>query len=198
MAKHKSTPKRHIKQKKKGRYQRLREDLQIDQVIPVSPEGAVRSEAVNPALQGEQKIPSLDRDVIRKGWEVPDEVKKKVIERLAEPFFEDKRVVVDREGNAIELPPDRYLLKENAKVLVAADQRQYERDHPEEAGKAKGRTEVNVGVQVNDPYAVYKKALEEVEVDEVEQRINGEPPAGPGTNPLAEPEVLPGAAGHDK
>ena len=39
-------------------------------------------------------------------------------------------------------------------------------------GKAKGGTEVNVGVQVNvDPWQLYQRALEEVEVDEIEERI---------------------------
>ncbi len=163
MAKHPTGPRRKAKQKLKEKYARVREDAQLGGVIATTPEGAVRPEAVDPASQGEQSLPSLDRGAVRNGWEVPEGVKHKVIERLAEPFFEEGRKVVAKDGTVLTLPPDRQLLKENAKVLVLADQRQYERDHPEAAGKAKGgggTTEVNVNLVMTNLDELLRKVEE--------------------------------------
>lgn len=143
MATHPTGSGRNKKQKLKAQYAKVREDAQLYGVIDTTPEGAVRPEQVNPDSQGSQSLPALDRVAITKGWEVPEHVKTKVIERLAEPFFEEGRQVLTKDGQAITLPPDRNLLKENAKVLVLADQRQYERDNPEAAGKAKGASLTN-------------------------------------------------------
>lgn len=162
MAKHPTGAKRNRKQKVKARYSKAREEAQLSGVIETIPEGAVRDERVNPASQGEQALPALDRRAVREdgvgGWSVPERVKRVVIERLAEPFFEEGRTVVDKEGRQVTLPPDRNLLKENAKVLVLADQRQYERDQPELAGKAKGQT--NVQVNTFDCFEFFRRLVE--------------------------------------
>lgn len=144
MARSKGKSKRKAHQKKRKRYMKLREELQVAGEIATTPEGAIRDERVDPATQSEQRIPSLDRAAVTRGWAVPEHVKRQVIERLAEPFFEGLQTVEDKDGNQIIIPPDRYLLKENAKVLVAADRQQWERDAPEEAGKAAGANQAAV------------------------------------------------------
>ena len=51
---------RKTKQRKVKRYQKLREDLQLDGTIPTTAEGAVKSkERVDPSTQGEQGFPAL-------------------------------------------------------------------------------------------------------------------------------------------
>lgn len=147
MASHPTSKKRNQAKKARVRYSKKREDAQLSGAIPTTPEGAVRDERVDPRSQGEQKIPSLDRRAIKESWEVPPAVKAKVIERLAEPFFEQD-VIIDKDGNAVPVPPDRRLLTENAKVLLMADQRQWERDNPETAGKARGGGTINNNQQV--------------------------------------------------
>lgn len=133
-------------QRKKKRYAKNREDLQQSGVIPTTSDGAVRSEVVNPYSQDEQRFPGLDRLAVLndgKGWNVPESVRRKVIEKNAEVLYE--RRVIYHEGQEIELPPDRKAINEASKILLTADQRQYERDNPEEAGKAKGSSnQVNV------------------------------------------------------
>jgi hypothetical protein len=172
MANHPTGKGRNKRKKLKARYSKLREDAQLHGLIETSPEGAVRCEVVDPASQDEQQIPSLDREAIRRGWAVPEEKKPQLVDRLMEPFFKDDTIIT-KEGQVMTVAPDRHLLKENFKALALADRMQWERDHPEEAGKAKGKTEVNVGVQVNnfDPWQLYQKALKEVVVDEIEEAI---------------------------
>lgn len=137
-------------------------------VLPTTPEGALRDERVDPSTQEDQRIDQLDRDAIRKGWSVPEHAKAKVIERLLEPFWEEPVTVEDRDGNPVTIPPDRHLLKENAKVLVMADKSQWERDHPKEAGQARGS--VNVSQQVAVGFDWDKLTGEEV-VDPVEAKL---------------------------
>jgi len=161
MAKNPTGKNRNRKQKLKEKYSKAREDAQLHNVIETTPEGAVKSEVVDPSTQDEARIPSLDREAIRNGWEVPEDKKPIVIDRLIEPFLEND-IVVDKDGNQVKKPPDRYLLAQNAKALFQADKMQYERDNPEAAGKAKGGTEVNVNqVMVIDPYQLYKRMIEE-------------------------------------
>jgi len=95
---------------------------------------------------------------------VPEHARRKVVERLLEPFFQEPRKEVLPDGRVVEVPQDRHLLKENAKVLVIADQRQYERDNPEAAGKAKGASVVNQQqAVVLDPLAIFRKLAEGAE-----------------------------------
>ena len=159
MASHKTTKGRSKRQKKVRKYGRLKEDLQIAGVIPILPEEAVRSEVVDPKTQSEQPLPGLIGIAIRRGWAVPEEKKPRLV---------DEMVGIIENPEVGEVPK---IMAFNA--LNKGDQVQYERDNPEAAGKAKGKTEVNVGVVV-DPYSLYKKAVEDVEQDMVEQRIEQE------------------------
>lgn len=135
--------KRNAKQRAKQTYAKARENAQLLDVIPTVPEGAVRDERVDPASQSEQQFPTLVQAAISGGWSVPEAIKRQVINSLAKPFFEKSTTVMTKEGVAIEVPVDPYLLKENAKVLLSADKHQWEKDNPEEAGKAAGGTTVN-------------------------------------------------------
>ena len=157
MARSPGKTKRKTRQKKRQQYMKLREDLQVAGEIATTPEGAIRDERVDPSTQSEQRIDSLDRAAITKGWAVPEHIKRKVVERLAEPFFEEPQTVTDKDGNLISIPPDRYLLKENAKALIAADRQQWERDEPEKAGKAAGAAQQ----QVVDLGALLRAAAEQ-------------------------------------
>lgn len=185
------------KQRVKDRYAHAREDAQLAGLIPTTPEEALKSERVDPALQGEQQLPGLVRQALREDWSVPDAAKPRIVGALLEPFFGGD-VVLDKDGNQIVVAPDRNLLKENAKVLGTLDQRQWERDHPVEAGKAKGAINVSqtVAVAVN-PLELYKRALEEVEVDEVDEAVRAAealPPAVPPVAPDANGQHLNGDA----
>jgi hypothetical protein len=174
MSKHPTSKNKNKRSKLKVKFAKVREEAQLHGIIETTPDGAVRDERVPLSLQGEQEMPGIDRDAIRRGWAVPEEKKPLLVNRLMEPFFEETQTVMSRDGELVTMPVDRHLLKENFKALALADRMQYERDHPEEAGKARGnnKTEVNVGVAVMvDPFALYKRALEEVRVDEVEERI---------------------------
>lgn len=149
--------KRKTMQRKVRRYMEIREDLQLAGRIPVSAEGAIRDERVNPASQSTQPLPGLIGTAIRKGWAVPEEKKPALVDELI-------GIIQDREGDAVPK-----VMAYNA--LSKAEQLQWERDNPELAGKVKGKTEVNVGVQVNnDPMALWKAALEETS-DEVEAKL---------------------------
>ncbi len=120
----------------------------------------MRDERVDPRAQDEQRFPGLDRQAIAndgKGWQVPESAKRKVIEKNAEVLFE-RNVIWDDQGNEIVLPPDRAAIEKTSRVLLAADQTQYERDHPAEAGKAKGGgVQVGVGVKVVNWDALYAR-----------------------------------------
>lgn len=138
MAKKKATnnpgrKKRKVRQRKVKRYQKLREDLQLAGEIPTAPEGAVRNEVVDHASQGEQLITDIVIRAAKEDWSTPSEIKPIVVRELA-------KVVVHPDSKPIER-----VAASNA--LGKLDQIQYERDNPEEAGKAKGGTKV--GVQVN-------------------------------------------------
>lgn len=164
----------------KERYAKAREDAQLAGLIPVSSEGAVRPEVVNPATQTEQKIPSIDRLAAlqgdAQGWGLSNASRQAVVRRLMEPIIEEPQYYIDREtGQRIMIPPDRHLIKENAKVLVIADQRQWERDNPELSGKSKGGPQINNTNQnavVVDPLALFQKLDKEVrEGDPADKRI---------------------------
>lgn len=122
--------KRKARQGVKERYAKAREDAQLAGVIPTAPEGAVRDEKVDPLTQGEQELVGIDRAAVNKGWAVPENEKQGVIGRLIQKVY-------DEESSAKEVAVC-------ASVVLRADQIQYERDHPDEAGKAKGGTKVDV------------------------------------------------------
>jgi hypothetical protein len=143
------------------RYSKAREDAQLLGVIDTRPEGAVRREAVDPRAQDEQRFPGLDRMAIRndgRGWQVPEPVKRRVIEKAAEVLYE-RRTYFDVDGNEKELPPDRAAEAQASKTLMTADKFQHEVEHPE----ARSGVEVNVGVQVNNVSAEIAALMRAVE-----------------------------------
>lgn len=169
MAAHATSKGRNKRSKVKRKYSKTREDAQLCGVIPTTPEGAVRDERVDPATQEEQDIPDIDRMAMSQGWSVPERAKRQVVNKLLEPFYE-VNTVIDPTGREVVVPPDRNLLKENAKVLLAADKNQWERDNPTEAGKARGSVSVQNNVQVN-LFEVVAQAAQVDRPDEVEQKI---------------------------
>lgn len=112
-----------------------REDAQLAGIIPTTPAGAIRDERAG----GAAILPDVIRQALRESWATPDAAKPAIIASLLEPFFEE------REKDPVTgkpVPPSRSQLMELAKVLKLLDQTQWERDHPEEAGKAKGGASV--------------------------------------------------------
>lgn len=128
------------KNKIKKRYSSAREEAQLADVIPVSPDGAVRDERVPASVQEEQPLSDLIEEAIRKGWDVPEERK---------PFY------VDELAGIIE-DPDRSARDKIAafNALRMADKDQYERDNPDKVARAKGGTQVAVvnNVQLGDVF----------------------------------------------
>lgn len=161
-----TTPRRKAKQRTKEKYAKAREEAQEKGIIPTTPEGAVRDERVDPRTQDEQRFPGLDRLAIQndgKGWSVPEHVKRKVIEVSAEVLFQAPKTVVSPvSGEVVEIPPNRFEQMQAAKTLMQADKQQWERDNPEEAGKAAGASETNV--QVVELSELLKRAKEQREV----------------------------------
>jgi hypothetical protein len=115
--------KRKRRQRCKARYAKAREDAQLLGIIPTVPEGALRSEVVDPARQGCQQFPALVRKALRENWPTPDAAKPKVVAELLVPFYE--------EGT------DPMLLVRLARLLLLLDRTQYELDHPEQARKGR-------------------------------------------------------------
>lgn len=161
--KRKSKPagkRRNHRQVVKENHSKWREEAQLIGLISTVPEGAIHEEVVDPSSQGEQMIPSLDLAAARNGWATPEH---------------KKLVIVDKLVEAVESEEEKPFIKVMAaQALAKMDQIQYERDNPEAAGKAKGG-QVNVGVGVNvavvNPLEMFKEALKEVEVDEIEEQI---------------------------
>lgn len=170
MASHPTSRRRKKRAKAKVKYAKAREAAQLMGIIETTPAGAVRDERVDPATQDEQRFPGLDRLAVRNdgkgGWYVPEHTKRKVIEFLAEVLFE-RKTFIDTDGIERELPPDRFAQVQASKTLLIADKRQWERDNPTEAGKARGAIQVPLAiVNVFDAMA----AMPAVE-DAVEQII---------------------------
>ena len=190
-----TSAKRSQRQNTASRYRRAREDAQLVGLLPTKPEDALKPERVDPALQDEQRFPGLDRLAIRndgQGWAVNEHVKRKVVEKAAEVLFQRRTYFKD--GLEIELPPDRTAEAQASRTLLAADEKQYEREQPEAAGKAKGGGTTEVNVAIADPYQLYLKAIAEVRegVDGPSRGIDGT-----GTPLLAGDSVLPKATGDD-
>jgi hypothetical protein len=143
-----TTTRKNRKKKVKETYSKAREDAQLLDVIPTEPVGAVRDERADPRLQGCQLLPKVIREALRNSWATPDEAKAAIVGNLLEPFFATD-VVLDRDGNQVRVAPDRTMLIELAKTLKLLDQTQFERDHPEAAGLAKGGGATQISVQTN-------------------------------------------------
>lgn len=136
------------KKKIKKRYSSAREEAQLAGVIPTTPDGAVRDErtySVDP-LRG---LPETVRQALKENWATPGTAKPAIIAALLRPFFNDTKVL-DSDGKLVDIPASPKLLNELAKTIIQLDQRQYERDNPEAAGKAKGASmPVGVSIQAN-------------------------------------------------
>ena len=143
---------RKARQKLREHYAKVREDAQLAGVIPTAPEGALRSEVVDPRLQGCQQLPAIVRDALRENWSTPNEAKPGIVGSLLEPFF-SQDVVLDKDGNQVKVPPNRAMLIELAKTLKMLDQTQFERDNPEQAAKAKGGSTTSTVVSVGNTIA---------------------------------------------
>lgn len=161
--KSKPTSKRRAqRQKLKDRYAHAREDAQLAGLIPTAPEEALKDERVDPKTQGEQDTSGIDRRAARNGWALPDHKKVQVVDRLSEIFEPSNE------------KPDRYLMEKTAKVLIIADQRQWERDNPQLAGQSKGAINVQQNQQNNaltiDPLKLVE-LMKQVEHCEIEARI---------------------------
>lgn len=131
-----TTSRRNARQKTKEKYAKAREDAQLQGLIPTTPEGAIRDErahSVDP-LEG---LPATVRQALRENWATPAEAKPAIIAALLRPFFNEV-TMIDKDGNQVTVPPSPKTLNELAKTILSLDQTQYERDHPMEAGKAKG------------------------------------------------------------
>lgn len=169
MAAHATSKGRNKKQKLKEQYSKLREDAQLHGVIPTTPEGAVRDERVDPATQGEADTFDVVCQAATRGWASSEQVKRQAVNKIAEILYEGPQTVVTKDGREVVVPPDRNVMIKAVNVLLTADQRQYERDNPAEAGKAKGGgqgTVVNVNL-----FEVVAAAAQHDRPDEVEQKI---------------------------
>ena len=146
-------------------------------LIPTSPEESLTLERVDPRTQGCQQLPILVREALKESWATPDQAKPGIVGALLEPFFAQD-VVLDKDGNQIRLPPNRAMLIELAKMLRMLDQTQFERDHPEQAAKAKGGSTSIVSVQTNIQAAsilrelIERKAISEESSD---KQLNSTP-----------------------
>ena len=120
---HPSGKRRNARQKLKEQYSKVREDAQLAGIIPTSPEGAIRPEAVPSSVQTAAPMPELIAEAIRKGWAVPEDRKPQLVDELLTII------------QSVDMPAKVKVAAFNA--LRQADQAQYERDHPEEAAKSK-------------------------------------------------------------
>jgi hypothetical protein len=143
--KRRSQKHRQRKQKVKETYAKAREDAQLCGVIPTEPVGAVRDERVPPCAQSEdvRALPALVAEAVRAGWATPEERKPGLVDDLAAILGDSTQ------------PAKVRIAAFNA--LRLADKDQYERDHPEAAGKARGggaggAVSVNVGVAVGNVF----------------------------------------------
>lgn len=164
MAKHPTSKSRNRRQKIKASYIKAREDAQLAGLIATTPEGAVRDEKVDPSTQGSQPLPDIALMAIdgdRKGtWRVPAEKKQELIREMVD--------IIEAQG---ETAPPAAVKVMAFNALVKGDQLQYERDNPDAAGRAKGSTNVNVGVQTNvfdNIKELIEKAREQREIIKVQ------------------------------
>lgn len=125
--KRKSKPtnkRRNERQEIKRKYSHSREDAQLLGIIPTTPEGAIKSEVVDPATQEDLPDPVLIKRAIRAGWAVPEDRKIGLVDELV--------AIVDNP----DMPAKVKIAAFNA--LRMADETQFERDHPELARTMRG------------------------------------------------------------
>jgi hypothetical protein len=164
------------KQKIKKKYAKAREDAQLAGIIPTTPDGAVKNERVQPFAQTlGPALPEIVRQALKDNWATPDSAKPAIIASLLEAFYKDD-IVLDENGKEVRVKPSRKLLMELAKTLHLLDQTQWERDHPAEAGKAKGGGMGGIGVAVSvdvqsniQAAALIRKMIEDGELGYIEE-----------------------------
>lgn len=158
--------KRKARQSKRELYQKVREDLQLSGDLPVTPEGALKSEVVD-TLGAPQ--PKLIAEAIRRGWAVPEARKPDLVDELI-------KILDD--------PDAQNKVKVAAfNALRMADQAQYERDHPEQVAKIKGGATVAVGVTVQqnlDAAALIRGMVESGQLGILEEQQAPDIPSAPG------------------
>lgn len=127
--------KRKRRQRIRERYAKAREDAQLAGVIPTTPEGALRPERVRPSA--DPALPDVVRQGLREGWATPDAAKPDIVASLLRPLYEEM-TVLDKDGCAVQIKPGPKTVVELARTIALLDKQQYERDHPEAAGRARG------------------------------------------------------------
>jgi hypothetical protein len=149
----------------KQKYTDIRERAQLAGIIPTTPEGALKSEVVDPATQTNNPLPSVVREGLKGNWATPDAAKPAILSALLEPFFV-KDVVLDAQGNRVEVAPDRALQIQCAKLLRDLDQTQFERDNPEAAGQAKGGLALSVQTNIEAARLIRESFANGLEIGE--------------------------------
>lgn len=140
-------------QRRRKRYMELREELMIAGEIPTEPAGAIRDEQVNPASQGEQSLPGIVREAIRRGWAVPEDLKPRLVDELV-------GILQNPETSAKEKVA-------SFTALTKADWNQWRQDNPDKINDARPST-VNIIVE-----AVEKKNNEPRVIEVVTVGSNG-------------------------
>lgn len=115
------------RQNLKQRFMKLREDAQLQGLIPTEPAEAVKDER-SPAQ------PRLVQRAIREGWAVPDEIKPELVQELVAVVMDESEEASDKTKVAA------------FRALLTADQAQHERNNPQKTAKG---GQVNVSVQTN-------------------------------------------------
>lgn len=136
-----TTKRRNDRQKLREAYSTIREDAQLAGIIPTEPEGAIRDERVDPTSQDPIPMPGLIKKAILEGWSTPEEMKPRLVQEL-----------IDITNNP-DMPAKVRIAAFNA--LRLADEEQYKRNNPVEAGMRKGGgTHVNiVSIEANQSAA---------------------------------------------
>lgn len=191
---HPTSKRRAKRQKTKEKYAKAREDAQLEDVIPTTPEGAVRDERVPPSKQSEGargavQTATMVSGAVRNGWAVPKEAQERVIDELV-------AIVGDPE-----MPAKAKVAAANA--LRLADKDQWERDHPETAARVRGNTSTTVNVvnNVGEVFADIRRDIELIEGTNSGQGHTGSERIERGTDQRAsgaEREGTNGAAGTDR
>lgn len=143
------------KQRIVKRYQKDREDMQLIGALPTSPDGAVRSERVDPATQGSQPLPGPVGQAVRNGWATPEPMKVAVVDEMY--------------GLVVSDETEPHVKVAAARVLQQGDQAQREWDDPERAGKTKGGVKVGVEVTNNNQVNLLDLAREAMARDPLEE-----------------------------
>jgi hypothetical protein len=136
----------------------LREILMLSGDIPVEPSGAIRDERVDPKSQGEQSLPGIVREAIRKGWAVPEHLKPQLVDELV-------AILQNPETSAKEKVA-------SFTALTKADWNQWRQENPDKA--VTGPTVINILIEDKKPdepkeVVAETNELMPIEVVDVEQ-----------------------------